>query len=163
MSIDLYENYLNRSSSIYTIDAIEITHPIFSIYLQRFVENIITVKHENGLDCSYRYAPMDITLTDARDDLDQVIELKVMDSDLTNMLETAMRLLPNTKPRMTYRSYRSDDLTEPMYILKGLLVSNAAFAKHNVIQLEAKAMELNENGSGLIYTFEDFQLLRGFI
>lgn len=67
-----------------------------------------------------------------------------------------------TKPIVLYRTYRSDDLTQPLAGPYAFEVNNISFKKEGAL-LACSAHKLNQSATGEIYTLDRFQMLRGFI
>lgn len=68
----------------------------------------------------------------------------------------------NTRPTLTYRAFRSDDLTAPIEgSIRTLEVVNVTTSKEGCA-FEARAPELNASRTGELYTYERFPMLRGF-
>lgn len=67
-----------------------------------------------------------------------------------------------TKPILTYRSYRSDDLTAPLDGPFIFGIDNVAFRKEGAT-LQCTASRLNQGATGEIYTMDRFPMLRGFL
>ena len=66
------------------------------------------------------------------------------------------------KPRVVYRTYRSDDLTRPLFGPIVLEVDSFAFNREGST-FTAKAPSLNINKTGELYRLERFPMLRGFL
>jgi len=66
------------------------------------------------------------------------------------------------KPRVVYRTYRSDDLTKPLFGPILLEVESFAFNREGA-SFTAKAPSLNINKTGEVYRLERFPMLRGFL
>ena len=65
------------------------------------------------------------------------------------------------KPVLIYRTYRSDVLTAPLFVIT-LEVESFTFNEQGAV-FEAKAPSLNINKTGETYTFARFPMLRGFL
>jgi hypothetical protein len=66
------------------------------------------------------------------------------------------------KPTLTYRVYRSDDLTAPLDGPFLFQVNNIAFQKDGAT-LQCSASRLNQNTTGELYSMDRFPMLRGFL
>lgn len=66
------------------------------------------------------------------------------------------------KPLMKYRTYRSDDLTTPLYGPLIFEIDNTSFKKEGASML-CSAHRLNTTATGEIYSMDRFPMLRGFL
>jgi hypothetical protein len=66
------------------------------------------------------------------------------------------------KPTLKYRTYRSDDLSAPLYGPITLEISALTFKKEGAA-FEAHAPRLNSTATGELYSTIRFPMLRGFI
>jgi hypothetical protein len=168
MPQEYVEYVLNSSASVVQIELLEIAHPAFSqtYRIVRNVEDGITVTLEGGAVASFDYYPAQIELRSDNDDLDQ--ELSITLGDLGELLPTELDAVAAStqgfaqKPTLIYRTYRSDDLTQPMVGPLRYEISNLAFTRDGCT-FAAKAPSLNLNKTGEIYTFERFPMLRAFL
>ena len=160
--------FLNPQSSIAELELLELTHPDFST-VYRIVRNAVdgvTVTLETGAIEFFDYYPLAIEASTVREDLDYIINLKV--GDLGEIIPNELDLVANAangfqvKPLLKYRSYRSDDLTAPMFGPLNLEVTEFNFVKDGA-EFEAKAPLLNINRTGEVYTLDRFPMLRGFL
>jgi hypothetical protein len=159
--------FLRSSSSIVQLELIEISHPSFS-KVYRVVRNAVagvTVTLETNEVFFFEYFPLQISMGSTRDDLDQSITINL--GDLGEILPKELDAVKSantfsTKPVVTYRTYRSDDLTAPMLGPVLLEVDNLAFNKEGV-SFEAKAPSLNVSKTGEVYKLDRFPMLRGFL
>jgi hypothetical protein len=164
---DYSEFFLNSGSEVVHLELLEIAHPNFSqtYYIVRNAMDGITVIHEDASSHDYIYYPAKITPVAASDDMDQVLQVEL--GDLGEILPTELDLVDaangfNVKPTMNYRVYRSDDLTAPLYGPLKFEITSLPFKKQGVA-FEARAPRLNMVGTGEIYAFDRFPMLRGFI
>lgn len=161
------EFFLNSKSSVVQLELLEISHPNFT-KVYRIVRNAvkgITVKLETGDSASFDYYPMRIENNGAKDDLDQSFTITL--GDLGEVLPKELDSVAsaqgyNVKPVVTYRTYRSDDLTRPLFGPVLLEVESFAFNREGST-FTAKAPSLNINKTGELYTLERFPMLRGFL
>ena len=160
--------FLKSKSSIVELELIELTHPSF-LNAYRVVRNAVeglTVTLETGESAFFDYYPLSLEGSTVREDLDYIITIRV--GDLGEIIPQELDRVANSvggfeiKPKLTYRSYRSDDLTAPMFGPLLLEVTEFNFAKEGA-EFEAKAPLLNINRTGEIYTLERFPMLRGFL
>jgi hypothetical protein len=161
------EFFLNSGSNVAELECIEIIDPDFSqVYRKvRNAVNGVTVTHEDGSVHEYEYYPLQIKPIGSGNDLDQVLEVQL--GDLGNIIPKeldAKRAADSlrTKPILKYRTYRSDDLSAPLYGPITLEISSLPSTKEGWA-LRAEAPRLNMTATGELYTTTDFPTLRGFI
>jgi hypothetical protein len=164
---DYSEFFLNSNSHVVELELIEINHPNFtkSYYIVRNAVAGVTVTLENLSEQEFEYYPLQISPTGSGDDLDQV--LKVQLGDLGDILPNELKAVYAAngfaiKPTLIYRTYRSDDLTKPLYGPLTFEVCNITFKKEGAA-FEARAPRLNSVATGELYTTNRFPMLRGFI
>lgn len=161
------EYFLNSKSSIVQLELIEIKHPNFT-QDYRIVRNAtagVTVTLETGVIASFDYYPAKIKGLGTRENLDFGLSMEL--GDLGEILPKELdeiSLYDNfqTKPVVVYRTYRSDDLTKPLFGPLVLEVTTFNFKKEGA-SFEAKAPSLNVSTTGELYTFARFPMLRGFL
>lgn len=161
------EFFLNSKSSVVQLETLEISHPDFT-KIYRIVRNAVQgveVKLESGEVAFFSYYPLKIENGGARDDLDQSLTINL--GDLGEVLpreldEIAGKNGFGIKPSVVYRTYRSDDLTRPLFGPVVLEVESFAFNREGST-FEAKAPSLNVNKTGELYKIDRFPMLRGFL
>lgn len=161
------EFFLNSKSSVVQLETLEIIHPNFT-KTYRVVRNAVegvTVTLENGNSATFDYYPLQIENAGVRDDLDQSIKINL--GDLGEVLPKELDEVSSNdgfgiKPIVIYRTYRSDDLSRPLFGPVTLEVSAFAFNREGSA-FEAKAPSLNINKTGEIYSLDRFPMLRGFL
>ncbi len=161
------EFFLKSKSSVVQLETLEISHPNFT-KVYRVVRNAVqgvSVKLENGLSATFDYYPLSIENAGVRDDLDQAITINL--GDLGEVLPKELDEISSnngfgTKPTVVYRTYRSDDLTRPLFGPVLLEVTSFAFNREGST-FEAKAPSLNVNKTGERYKLDRFPMLRGFL
>lgn len=161
------EFFLKSKSSVVQLETLEISHPNFT-KVYRIVRNAVqgvTVTLENGSSATFDYYPLAIENAGVRDDLDQAITINL--GDLGEVLPKELDEISSnngfgTKPIVVYRTYRSDDLSRPLFGPVLLEVSSFAF-KREGSTFEAKAPSLNVNKTGERYKLDRFPMLRGFL
>lgn len=163
-----YADYFLKShSDVVQLELLEISHPAFS-KVYRIVRNAIngvTVTLENSQQATFDYYPVKITPSQQKGDLDHT--LKISFGDLGEVLPSELDLVTaanqlGTKPTLIYRTYRSDDLSTPLYGPIQVEIVEITFNKEGAT-FEAKAPTLNTNQTGQAYTFERFPMLKGFL
>jgi hypothetical protein len=161
------EFFLNAGSNVAELELLEISHPSFTktYYIVRNAIAGVTVTLEDSTSKAFEYYPLQITPVGSGDDLDQVLKIQLGDlgSVLPQELD-AVRLAGSfgIKPILKYRTYRSDDLSAPLYGPIVLEISNLTFKKEGAA-FEAHAPRLNSTATGELYTTTRFPMLRGFI
>jgi hypothetical protein len=160
--------FLNSASNVVQFETIEISHPSFSkVYrlvrnamngLQAILEDLVTL-------ATFDYQPTKISPPKAADDLDQILHI-----DLGDVLQPLAVELDNVnaagtfsvKPTVIYRTYRSDDLSAPLYGPITFELANLAFNKKGC-SFDAQAPKVNINSTGELYTVNRFPMLKGFL
>lgn len=161
------EFFLNSKSSVVQLETLEISHPNFT-KTYRIVRNAVEgvfATLESGTIAKFDYYPLQIENGGVRDDLDQ--SLKINLGDLGEVLPNELDEISSTngfgiKPTVVYRTYRSDDLSRPLFGPVLLEVSSFAFNREGS-SFEAKAPSLNINKTGELYKIDRFPMLRGFL
>jgi hypothetical protein len=159
--------FLNSKSSVVQLELIELSHSDFSktYRIVRNATNGITVTLEDSSTATFDYYPLRIEADDTRDNLDQSFTITL--GDLGEILPVELDAIETNggfteKPVMVYRTYRSDDLSAPLFGPLTLEVESFAFDNKGATFI-AKAPSLNINKTGEIYTLERFPMLRGFL
>lgn len=159
--------FLNSRSSVVQLELLELSHPAFSktYRIVRNAVNGITVTLEDSSVETFDYYPLRIDAASTRENLDQAFTITL--GDLGEILPTELDAVASsddfaTKPVVKYRTYRSDDLSEPLFGPLLLEVDNFAFDREGVT-FTAKAPSLNINRTGERYLLERFPMLRGFL
>lgn len=161
------EFFLNASSELIQFECVEISHPNFS-QVFRFVRNhtkgLVTTL-ENEASATWAYCPMRIRESDDRDNLDYGVSIELGDVGEIMPLELD-RVAANdgfhTKPVLVYRTYRSDDLTSPMFGPINLVVENIALDRTGAV-IEAVAPSMNLTKTGNLYTISRFPMMEAFL
>lgn len=161
------EYFLNSSSSVVQLELLEIAHPNFS-KTYRLVRNNtkgVRVKLEDGIFYDFEYAPLRISLSNEKDDLDQIVKIDL--GDLGEIVQTELDLIEaansySIKPSLKYRTFRSDDLETVLYGPLILEIKSFSFTREGST-FEAKAPSLNINKTGEVYSLDRFPMLRGLL
>jgi hypothetical protein len=160
------EFYLNSDSNIVQLETIELSHSDFTqtYRVVRNATNGITATTETGASVAFTYYPLAIDAAETRDNLDQ--SFKITLGDLGEILPTELDAVATAdgfgeKPVLIYRTYRSDVLTAPLFVVT-LEVESFTFNEQGSV-FQAKAPSLNINKTGELYTFARFPMLRGFL
>lgn len=167
MAADLNAFFFNSPASVIQLELLEISHPNFS-QTYRIVRNAVagvTVTHEDASVRAYTYYPARIKANGDKADLDSSIQVDL--GDLGDTFPNEMDLIAaangfGIKPIVKYRTYRSDDLTQP---LTGPLTLEVKQFSHNGdgLSFEAAAPRVNVNKTGEVYSLDRFPMLRGFV
>ena len=160
------EFYLNSDSNIVQLETIELSHSDFTqtYRVVRNATNGITATTRGGASVAFAYYPLAIDPAETRDNLDQSFTISL--GDLGEILPTELDAVATAdgfgeKPVLIYRTYRSDVLTAPLFVIT-LEVESFTFNEQGSV-FEAKAPSLNINKTGETYTFARFPMLRGFL
>lgn len=159
--------FLNSPSSVVQLETVEISHPSFSkIYriVRNAIQGIVAQLEDNSV-VPFDYYPLRLTPTKSSDDLDQVIKTELGDLGQVIPLELDAVNAAGTfliKPVFKYRTYRSDDLTGPLFGPLTLQVSNLAFTKQGC-SFDAEAPKVNLSSTGEQYTINRFPMMKGFL
>lgn len=160
--------FLGSKSSIVQLELLEVSHPNFTT-TYRIVRNAIngvTVTLEDASVRTFNYYPLRIESLGTRDNLD--FGIKIDFGDLGEVLPLEMDAVAATpsgyqsKPMVRYWTYRSDDLSKPLFGPLVLEVKNFSFNQTGA-SFEAKAPSLNLNRTGEVYKIDRFPMLRGFL
>jgi len=162
------EFFLSTPSAVVQLDLIEVSHPSFArvYYIVRNAVRGVTVTLENGLGTrTYQYYPLKVEPLGFRDDLDQGFSITIGDTGDTLPDEIDRVFAFDTwdvYPTFTYRAYRSDDLTIPLYGPVNLVIENLTMNEEGAI-FDAKAPSLNDGRTGELYRIDRFPMLRGLL
>lgn len=161
------EFFLNGSSNSAELECIEISHSSFSKYYRivRNANDLLIVRHENGLQYTYEYQPLSIKLGDSTTDLDQSI--KIVFGDLGELIPYEVgNIIADDSwselPVLKYRVFDSSNLESP---LLGPIVMNiigVAFTNEGST-LECQPSSTNINKTGERYKLDRFPMLKGFL
>jgi hypothetical protein len=164
---DYSEFYLNSAAAVAQLDLLEISHPDFTqtYYVVRNATDGVTVTLEDLSSQAFEYYPLRIEPAGTRDNLD--FGLSVTLGDLGEVLPVELDAIAtasgyDTKPTVKYRTYRSDDLTAPLFGPIELEVTSFNFNREGST-FEAKAPSLNIVKTGETYKLERFPMLKGFL
>jgi hypothetical protein len=116
-------------------------------------------------EAPFTYYPLRIVGNGTRENLDFGIRIDLGDLGEVLPLELdniATDLTYGTLPVIRYWTYRSDDLTTPLYGPLVLEAKNVNFTREGAT-LDAKAPSLNVNRTGERYKTSRFPMLRGFL
>jgi hypothetical protein len=156
--------FLGSSPTIVQLELMELTHPKFSqtFRLVRNAVNGVTVTHEGGAGpFAYTYLPMRIKPLGSQTDLDQELEITI--GDLGDIIPAELDRVATgnaffIKPSLVYRTYRSDDLTTPLFGPFTFRVDGVTFTKQGAA-FKARAAQFNQTRTGDTYRIERFPML----
>jgi hypothetical protein len=160
--------FLNSPSRVAQLELMEVSHSAFT-QTRRIVRNAVggVTVNLGGLDGSqaFSYYPLRIRPTGSRDNLDQSIRVDL--GDLGEVLPTELDAVSDAdgwseKPRVRYWTFRSDDLTAPLFGPISFEVINFSFTREGA-SFEAQAPALNINRTGELYSLPRFPMLRGLL
>ena len=161
------EFFLNSPSSVVQLELLEVSHPDFT-QTYRVVRNAVegtTVTLEDDSSATFSYYPLRITPVGIRDNLD--FGLRVDLGDLGQVLPDEIDAVTDAdgfgeKPTVIYRTYRSDDLTAPLFGPLTLKVTSFSFTREGST-FEAQAPSISVSSTGELYKLDRFPMLRGFL
>lgn len=164
---ELIDFFLNTNSNIFAYQTVEITHSAFTqdYYLVRNNSNGITATDENSISKFFQYCPLRLVLGGQKTTTENFIELELGDLGeiISAEIENIKALGDFTEyPQFTYRSFRSDDLTQPLEGPITLLLSDVALSEEGA-KIKARSINLNTNRTGENYTLERFPMLRALL
>lgn len=161
------EFFLGSTRSVVRLELLEISHPAF-LGTYRKVRNSrqpVTVTLETGASATFDYLPARIRLNGVRDDLDAGISVdfgELGDIIGVEIDRIDLFVLNYVRPKVIYREYRSDDLTQPLSGPFTLEIRKIAQNAEGAT-FEAAAPRLNDSQTGEIYRLDRFPMLRGFL
>jgi hypothetical protein len=168
--------FLRCLSEVVQLELLEISHPNFST-TYRVVRNAVhgvTVTLEDASQRFFAYYPLKISELAARDTLDFSIRVdlgdlgEIIPTEIANVMSAAGALTiygsdgKLVRPVVKYRTYRSDDLTRPLFDVLTLQIESITMKREGA-SFEAKAPSLNISRTGELYALERFPMLRGFL
>lgn len=164
---DYLEFFLKSSSDIIEFETIQLSHPNFTkvYYIVRNNGNGLTAQIEGGAFITFEYFPMVIEEITSTNDLDYGLKIEFGDLgenlpfELDSVFDAGAMF---TEPVLIYRSYRSDNLTTPMFGPIELKIKNFTF-NHTGCSFEAKSDRANLQKTGEVYTVNRFPMLRGLL
>ena len=164
---DLAKFYLSSRSSIVRLECLELSHSSFS-QTYRAVRNAVhgvTVTHEDASEHFYGYIPMRLEMSGPSDDLDFAVKITLGDLGEIVPMELDRVRAENARtemPVVTYRCYRSDDLSKPLFGPLVLLVDQFTMNRQGC-SFDARAPSLSVSGTGERYSIARFPMLRGLL
>lgn len=165
---DYSEFFLSGPSASAELDLIEISHPDFQdvYYIVRNAVGGVTVTLEDGTtERTYNYYPLSVKPIGFRDNLDQGFSITIGDTGDT-LPDELQRVFDadgmDVYPTFVYRSYRSDNLTQPLYGPVNLQIEKVTQTREGA-SFDAIAPSVNYGRTGEVYRLDRFPMLRGLL
>jgi len=157
--------FLNSKSSVVEYETLEISHSDFT-QTYRIVRNNahgITATLENASVVTFDYYPVKIEFSEDRNDLDYSLKIDI--GDVGEVLPSELDAISaangfGEKPVLKYRTFRSDDLSSPLFGPIVLEIQQITFNRTGC-SFEASAPTVNLTKTGERYTLDRFPGLRG--
>lgn len=160
------EFFLNCAAKVVQLELIEFSHPNFS-KVYRIVRNKVggceaTV---DGAPQDFDYYPLRVTGKGVRKDLDYGITIDL--GDLGDIVSGEMDNVAaadgfDVFPTVRYWTFRSDDMTAPLFGPVSLQVTQLPMTNMGT-SFDAMAPSLNANRTGEMYLLERFPMLKGML
>lgn len=160
--------FLSSRADTVNVELIEISHPAFSQTYRRARNSTrdgIEVTLETGEAAAFAFYPMAITEMGDQADLDTGIRIDFGDLGEVLRREYVRVKAANAtdqKPKIVYRTYRSDDLSAPLIGPLRLEATTFSFQREGA-SFEASAPYVNKNKTGETYNLTRFFTVRGFV
>lgn len=162
----LIDYFLNSEAKVVQLELLRISHSAFTqtFNLVRNHPDGVTITMGGG-DVFFQYMPMRIQRGGEANDLAQSIRVDLGDlgevwPDQLDAIRAADAF--GEKPKVTYWTYRSDDLSAPLRGPIDLEVTDFSFNRQGA-SFEAKAPRLNVLSTGMTYLVSLFPTLRGVL
>jgi hypothetical protein len=160
------ELILASPPSVVRLDTLEISHPNFS-QTYRLVATVPPgATSIVAMAQTWEYCPMSVMPIASTDDMVQALNVTL--GDVGEIIAAEVEAVwdangLNTRPTLTYRAFRSDDLAAPIAGSERVLEIASVTTTREGASFEAQAPELNASRTGELYTDEVFPMLRGFL
>lgn len=158
------EFFLDCPARVVQLELIEISHPNFS-KIYRIVRNKVggVTATIDGATQAFDYYPLRITSKGDRNDLDYGLQIDL--GDLGDIVSGEVDRVADadgfgTKPTMRYWTFRSDDMTAPLFGPVSLEIPALPMTNMGT-SFEAVAPALNSNRTGEMYLISRFPTLKG--
>jgi len=160
------EFLLNSPSVLQEFETVQIFHPNFTreYWIVSNHTDGLTATLETGVEANFEFHPLAINPSNSSSDLDFSLGLQfgdlgeILPNEIDSVRESNGFLI---KPVITYRSFRSDNLNEPMTGPIALSVDRISFNEDNAI-FESSATRANLRRTGLFYRTNNFPTLVNF-
>jgi hypothetical protein len=158
--------FLGSAPSVLRLDTLEIAHPNFSQTYRLVRQAPIGATTITAGGDAYEYCPMRVLPITSGDDLVQALSVTL--GDVGEVIAKEIEAVwgangMNTRPTLTYRAFRSDDLDAPIAGSVRVLEIASVTTTREGASFEARAPELNANRTGELYDIDRFPMLRGFL
>ncbi|AXY57259.1 hypothetical protein CDG60_12200 [Acinetobacter chinensis] len=158
------EALLYSTQPAFPVECIEISHSLWSAPL-RYVTNMadgVSVFHDNTY-FNYEYMQLQIQRSGASNDLDQSLTITVSDlgTSVPALIDQIFDADSLEYPSVSYRIYSSIDFTKPVLTIENLGITDQTSDEQGTT-FKAEAQKLNVNGTGRLFTIENFPGLKGF-
>lgn len=160
------EFFLGSAPSIVRLDTLEISHPDFS-QTYRLVATVPPgATSIEAMSETWDYCPLQVLPIASTDDMVQALNVTL--GDVGEIIAQEIEAVwsangLNTRPTLTYRAFRSDDLDAPIAGSERVLEIASVTTTREGASFEARAPELNANRTGTLYDVDTFPMLRGFL
>ncbi len=166
MATDSISFHLEASDQVIGYDTLALSHPGFPqvYYMVRNANPSLTATLETGETVTFNRVPTELEWKGERDDLDVSLDIRLGDvGEIAAAEIESLRLagLLLAKPTLTYRSFRSDDLSAPMDGPISLQVSTPNVTAEGAT-FTAEVQRLNTSGSGQRFTTARFVMMKAF-
>lgn len=158
---------LNRRGGVGRYETLQLAHPSFSktYYLLHVWRKAPPLTLENGQVVTFEYCPMRFTPKGASGDLDYGVQVTLGDLGQIIPEEIDRAKAAGTlhiRPKATFRSWRTDDLSKPLNVITSLEASEISRNEQGA-SFSAIAPRLNLVRTGETYNVDRFPMLRGFL
>ena len=157
--------FLNSASSVIEYETIEISHTDFtqSYWIVRNNVNGLTATDETSTSRTFVFYPLKVEFSEDRNDMDYSLRIDI--GDVGEVLPSELDSIATAdgwgeKPVLKYRTFRSDDLTQPLFGPITLEIGQLTFNATGC-SFEAKAPAVTLTKCGERYTLDRFPGLRG--
>lgn len=160
------ELILASKPSVVRLDTLEISHPNFT-QTYRLVNTVLPGQASiEAMSETWSYCPMSVLPIASTDDMVQALTVTL--GDVGEIIAAEIEAVwdangLNTRPTLTYRAFRSDDLDAPIAGSERVLEIASVTTTREGASFEARAPELNQSRTGKLYTDDEFPMLRGFL
>lgn len=152
--------FLTDTSGVLLINTIEMTHPDFSapmLYQCDIIDSDLITSQG-----TFKYQIFEAERGNITSDLDQSVSITFVDFD-DAFMQTVTSINKAIPIELIFRQYREDDLTSPLDFIQTLRIKNISADEYGKATFSATAEQLNNVATGVIYTLEDYPLMKGLI
>ena len=163
--MSLNDFLLDATPTVAMVECIEIGHSLWPAPL-RYVLNSglpIDVLHGDGTPATYEYMPLQLKRGTATNDLEQTLKITV--PDLGQVVPQLLKIIRDAeteeRPYVVYRTYSTANYNTPLIEIDGLWVEDKS-SNSEAVTFTAASSRTNVNGTGMIYSVDEFPSLRAF-